>query len=582
MLNGILNRDKSTDLVTFELLVNGDPLPQTVEIYSVDIWKELNRIPRAKIVILDGTPAEESFKVSEENWFAPGNEIQILAGYHSENQSVFNGIVTTHSIKAKQNGGNRLTVECSDKAIKMTTVPKSRYFYEMKESHVFHKIIESYSGLNPQIDDTEYIHKELLQFQCTDWDFILNRADVNGLFCTVSSGNISIKKPDFSATPALKAVFGRNIFEIDAEIDASCQLVGVKGTSWDYSKTEPSGIDAASQSPVSPGNVSSSDLSKVFQNHEWILRSGGKVPVELMQSWVNAKQMKHELAKIRGRVRIEGSPVSPGEIITFEGLGDRFNGNGFVSGVKHSIGGGEWFTDIQYGLSTKWFSEQFKISAAPSAGLHSSISGLHVGLVTEIADDPEGDDRILVRLPIVDAHEQGVWARIATTGAGNGRGMVFRPEIGDEVILGFIDDDPNQPVILGSVHSAENPAPIEAENENHKKGLTTRSGIELKIDEEKPSLNVKMPSGRMVHLDDDSGEMKFEDGDGNKITLKASGITIETSGDLNLKAGGNINIDAGTSLNAEANAAFTAKGSGSAELSSSGQTAVKGSMVQIN
>ncbi|MCC5905109.1 MAG: type VI secretion system tip protein VgrG [Balneolaceae bacterium] len=582
MLNGFLNRDKPTDLVTFELLVNGESLPQTVEVFSVDIWKELNRIPRAKIVILDGDPAEEIFKVSEGEWFIPGNEIEILAGYHSDNQSVFSGIVTTHSIKSRQNGGHRLTVECCDKTVKLTTVPKSRYFYDMKESDMFREIIQSYSGLDADIEDTGYTHKELLQFQSTDWDFILNRADVNGLFCTVAGGNISIKKPDFLGRPTHKAVFGRNMYEIDAEIDASSQLAGVKGTSWDYSKTEPSGMDATSQSPVSPGNLSSNDLSEVFQNHEWILRSGGKIPVELIHSWVNTKQMKHELAKVRGRVRIEGSPVLPGNIITLEGLGDRFNGNAFVSGVKHSIGRGEWLTDIQYGLSPEWFSEQFKISIPPSAGLHASISGLHAGLVTQIQDDPEGDERILVRLPMVDTEEQGVWARLATTGAGDERGLVFRPEIGDEVIVGFIDDDPNQPVILGSVHSANNPAPIEADDENHKKGWTSRSGIEWKIDEEKPSMKVKMPSGRMIRLDDDSGEMQFEDGDENKITLNANGITIETSGDLILKAQGDINIDAGVNLNAEANAAFTAKGSSTAELSSSGQTVVKGSLVQIN
>ncbi len=210
MLNGFMNRDKPTDLVTFELLVNGEPLPQTVEVFSVDIWKELNRISRAKIVILDGDPAEERFKVSEEDWFVPGNEIEILAGYHSDNQSVFSGMVTTHSIKVRPNGGNRLTVECCDQAVKMTTVPKSRYFYEMKESDIFREIIRGYNGLDADIVGTDYTHSELLQFQCTDWDFILNRADVNGMFCTVSGGKITIKKPDFSGSPTHKVIFGRN------------------------------------------------------------------------------------------------------------------------------------------------------------------------------------------------------------------------------------------------------------------------------------------------------------------------------------------------------------------------------------
>jgi Rhs element Vgr protein len=512
----------------------------------------------------------------------PGKEVDILAGYHSDNASVFKGIVTTHSIKVRENGTSLLTVECCDKAVKMTSVPKSRYFYDMKESDVFREIIGRYGGLHADTDDSGYTQKELLQFQSTDWDFILNRADVNGLFCSVNGGAISIKKPDFSAAPVKKIIFGRNLIEIDAEIEASSQLAGVKGTSWDYSKTEPSGMEASSVSPVIPGNLSSADLASVFQNHEWPLRFGGKIAVEVLQSWVNAKLLKHELARVRGRVRVEGAGILPGDIITLEGLGDRFSGNAFVSGVKHSIGQGEWITDIQYGLSPEWFSGQYKISSPPAAGLNPAISGLHVGLVTQIEGDPDGDERILVRLPMVDTEEQGVWARVVTTGAGNGRGLVFRPEIGDEVIVGFMDDDPNQPVVLGSVHSAGNPAPIEAEDDNHKKGWVSRGEIEWQIDDEKPSVKVKMPSGRTVLLDDDSGEILFEDGDGNKIKLNSGGISIEASGDLTLKAGGDININAGTNLNAEANAGLTAKGSSSAELSSSGQTAVKGSLVQIN
>jgi Rhs element Vgr protein len=582
MLNGMLNKDKPTDLVTFELLIEGTSLPQTIQVFSIDIWNELNRVPRAKIVIIDGDPAGETFEASEGDLFVPGNEVDIQAGYHSDNESIFKGIITSHAIKVRENGTSLLTVECCDKAVKMTSVPKSRYYYDLKESDIFREIINQYDGLQAEIDNTGYTHKELLQYQCTDWDFILNRADINGLFCSVNSGTISIKKPDFSSSPVLTIAFGRNLIEIDAEMETSAQLAGVKGTSWDYSKTEPSQMDASSSSPVSPGNIRSSDLAAVFQNHEWVLRSGGKIPVEILQSWVNAKRMKHELAKVRGRVRMEGAGILPGSIVTLQGLGDRFNGNAFVSGVKHSIGRGEWLTDIQYGLSPEWFSEKYNISSPPAAGLNAAISGLHVGLVTRIEGDPESDERILVRLPMVNAEEQGVWARIATTGAGGGRGLVFRPEIGDEVIVGFIDDDPNYPVILGSVHSANNPSPVQAEDDNHKKGWITRGEIEWMIDDEKPSVQVKMPSGSTMLLDDDSGEMLFEDGAGNTIKMSSDGIIIEASGDLTLKAGGDININAGTNLNAEANAGFTAKGSSSAELSSSGQTAVKGSLVQIN
>ena len=581
MLNEILNRNRQTDLVTFEVLVNGSALPQTVQIYSVDVWHEFNRLPRAKLAILDGDPAAETFSVSEEEWFVPGKEIEIKAGYHNDHSSIFKGIVTSQALKVRSGGRNELTVDCCDKAVCMTTVPKSRYFYNMKESEIFSEMIRRYDGLNPDVEATEYTWKELLQYQSTDWDFILTRADINGLFCLVQDGTIHIKKPDFSGQPITEIVFGRNLIEMDAEMEAPVQLAGVKSNSWDFSKTESSSVNASSMNPVIPGNLNHDDLARVSQNHEWEMQFGGKIPVEIMQQWANAKLLKHEMAKIRGRVRIQGSEIIPGNIIALQGIGGRFNGDAYVSGVKHTIGRGEWITDIQYGLSPKWFSQLYSVSSQPAAGIFPAVSGLQVGIVTAIENDPDGDDRVMLRLPMINADDQGLWARVATTGAGAERGFVFRPEIGDEVIVGFVHDDPNQPVILGSLHSANNPAPIPAEDDNHKKGWVTRSEIKFMIEEDKPSIYLEMPSGRKMTLDDESGEIVFEDSNGNTIKMNADGITIESAGNLVLKAAGDINIT-GANVEAKADMNFKASGSAGSEISSSAVTEIKGSLVQIN
>ncbi|TVQ05323.1 MAG: type VI secretion system tip protein VgrG [Balneolaceae bacterium] len=581
MLNGILNRNRQTDLVTFEVLIDSSPLPQTVLVYSIDVWQEFNRIPRAKLAVLDGDPATETFSASEEDWFVPGKEIEIKAGYHNDHSTIFKGIVTSQALKIRSGGRNQLTVDCCDKAVCMTTVPKSRYFYNMKESEIFSEIIRRYDVLSADVEATQYTWKELLQFQSTDWDFVLTRADMNGLFCLVQDGTISIKKPDFSGQPVTEIVFGRNLLEMDAEMEAASQLAGVNSNSWDFSKTEPSSVSASSVNPVIPGNLNQDELARVFQNHEWMMQFGGKIPVEVMQQWADAKLLKHELAKIRGRVRIQGSEILPGNIVALQGIGGRFNGNAYVSGVKHSIGQGEWVTDIQYGLSPKWFSEQYPVSAQPAAGTVPAVSGLQVGIITSIENDPDGDERVMLRLPMINGDDQGLWARVSTTGAGAERGFVFRPEIGDEVIVGFIHDDPNQPVILGSVHSANNPAPITAEDDNDKKGWVTRSEIKFMVEEDKPSIYLEMPSGRKMTLDDDNGEIVFEDSSGNTVIMNSDGITIESGGDLVLKAAGNINIS-GASVEAKADMNFKASGSAGAEISSSAVTEIKGSLVQIN
>jgi hypothetical protein len=81
------------------------------------------------------------------------------------------------------------------------------------------------------------------------------------------------------------------------------------------------------------------------------------------------------------------------------------------------------------------------------------------------------------------------------------------------------------------------------------------------------------------------------------VTLTQSGISLESTTDIQIQAKGNVTIDAigkiditskanlnvsGLNINNEADAAFVAKGGASAELSAAGQTVVKGAMVMIN
>lgn len=89
----------------------------------------------------------------------------------------------------------------------------------------------------------------------------------------------------------------------------------------------------------------------------------------------------------------------------------------------------------------------------------------------QLGNDPNGEDRILVKVPTLDSQSQGIWTRIATLDAGNNRGSFFRPEIGDEVVLGFLNDDPRDAIVLGMLNSKAKPAPLQASDNNHQKGF---------------------------------------------------------------------------------------------------------------
>jgi uncharacterized protein involved in type VI secretion and phage assembly len=187
----------------------------------------------------------------------------------------------------------------------------------------------------------------------------------------------------------------------------------------------------------------------------------------------------------------------------------------------------------------------------------------------------------LVQIPIINTKEQGIWARIATLDAGENRGSFFRPEIGDEVIIGFINDDPNDAVVLGMLHSSGKPAPIVAKDDNHEKGFVTRSKMKMLFNDDKISYTLETPAGKKLILDEDAKVIKIEDEHANVITLKKEGITMESAGDIKIKASGDVSIE-GKNIKMKASAQFKAEGSSGTELKSGAVTVVKGSQVQIN
>jgi Rhs element Vgr protein len=277
--------------------------------------------------------------------------------------------------------------------------------------------------------------------------------------------------------------------------------------------------------------------------------------------------MKNKLSKLCGKIKVIGdTKLKPGTVIELKGISDRFNGKVYVTGVQHQFSVDNWFTEIQFGWNNEWFYKNDDIIDKPSSGLVPGINGLHTGIVTKLEEDPDGNFRIKVKIPLIDNNEDGIWARVATLDAGKERGSFFLPEVKDEVVLGFINDDPRQAIVLGMLHSKTNTAPVTATKDNDEKGFYTRSKMKLVFDDKKPSVTVITPKKKSIVIDDKDGSIILKDELNNKITMNKDGISIESAKDIKLKATGQVK----------------AEGTAGIELTSSGQAVLKGKVVNIN
>ena len=217
-------------------------------------------------------------------------------------------------------------------------------------------------------------------------------------------------------------------------------------------------------------------------------------------------------------------------MLKLEGMSDRFERDVFVSGVYHAISEGNWFTTVNFGLSAEQFTETFQVSQLPAAGMLPAINSLQIGVVSALEGDPDSEFRIQVKLPIISAEEEGSGHEFSHHMQAKGTGTLL-PELGHEVLVGFLNDDPNQAIVLGSLFSNTNTSPIELSDDNYEKSNNDQSEIKITLNDENKSIALDTPDGKQIILDDNEAAIILKD-NSNTITMNTDGIGIESGKDI--------------------------------------------------
>jgi Rhs element Vgr protein len=588
-------------LVTFTIKVAGNAIADTIQVLSVHIEKRVNKIGVAKIVILDGEADTGDFVTSSSDTFVPGVTISIEAGYDSSNKVIFVGIITGQSIRIDSIVGSALEVECRDAAIKMIVGRKCLTFSKQKDSDILSSIIGTYSGLTADVTATTTTWPEQVQYYVTDWDYLLSRAEANGMIVLALDGKVSVVKPDATTTSVYTVKYGDNLLEFNADLNAVTQLGNVKASSWDF--TTQAVITAESAiSLAGPGNLSSKTLSGVVGLSDYNLQTSAPLLSADLTNWTQAQLIKSEHSKIIGEAKFQGSSiVAPGQYITLAGLGTRFSGDHLVSGVVHDISDGNWITHTSIGMSPLWFIEEPDVMSPPNSGLLPAARGLFNGTVKKMYEDPDSQFRILVTLPLFDANGEGIWARLSNFYSTSGAGAFFLPEVGDEVVVGFLNEDPRYPVILGSMYSATKVKPyttLTPNDKNSLKSIVSKSGIYIEFNDTDKILTVNTPDKNTMIFSDKDKQITIQDENGNSVVMSSDGITMKSPKNINIQAdqmvnikgaqgikiessGGDVAIN-GMNIKETAQMEYSAEGSMTAKISSGAQMTLKSAMIMIN
>ncbi len=521
-----------------------------------------------------------------------GQEVEILARGNpavdrpADPKPLFKGKITAIEAQFEEGDAPKLLVRAYHSSFNLHLGTKYRSFVQVTDSDIASKIMGEV-GLSAVVDSTSIVHKHVFQANLTDWDFLQQRAKLNGYVLVGRGSKLQFVKPSTLEGVVSKIDYKGSLIELSATLTAAGQVGEAQATAWDELNKQPL-IGTSTADTWSTTSVSIPNGSKLSSG---LGRSGAKLGIPIAAASVSeaqgAAKASYDVAgsqRMHAHGRCVGDPqMLAGGRVNISGIGSRFSGEYTITRARHMI-------DMKNRYETEFWiggmdpgTLASALQTAGTAMQREASTGLVPAIVTNVNDE-QSLGRVKVKYPWLGDTEESHWARLIAPGAGQDRGLIMVPEVNDEVIVGFLHGDINHPYVLGGVWNNEDTPPEGA----------TPTGDSVDVRE------LRTRIGHKLTFYDKSGSEKIEliDKSGNFLLIDTSGktITIETEGDFIVKAQGAIKMEGksidmqaksgdlkmkGINVNAEGVAKIGLKAP-MIDAAGSGPVTIKGNPVMLN
>ncbi|MEZ8093640.1 type VI secretion system Vgr family protein [Photobacterium swingsii] len=176
------------------------------------------------------------------------------------------------------------------------------------------------------------------------------------------------------------------------------------------------------------------------------------------------------------------------------------------------------------------------------------------------------------------------WVPVAQAAASNGFGMQFIPRIGDEVLVSFIDGDPDRPVVSGSIYTKKNKPPYSASTQSGIKTRTTPNGNnstanELRFEDKKDKEEIFIQAEKDLTVNVKKDKKQTITGLCTLDVTKTLGIKSKEA--MSLETEDTFTTKAAKDIGLSSDASITAKASKNAEINASSKVSIDGQTIEL-
>ncbi|RKG79717.1 type VI secretion system Vgr family protein [Corallococcus terminator] len=174
------------------------------------------------------------------------------------------------------------------------------------------------------------------------------------------------------------------------------------------------------------------------------------------------------------------------------------------------------------------------------------------------------------------------WIRVSQAWAGPGWGALYLPRIGQEVVVEFLEGDPDRPIITGSVYNGQNPPPIDLPAEKTKSTLRSSSSPggdgfnELRFEDAAGSEEVYFHAQKDLNIVVENDKTQLVGGNETLLVKKDRSRTIEGNQSLEVKKNDDSVVGGNQSLAVTGNRSTTVMGNHSEAVTGDQSVAVSG------